>query len=92
MMWRGIHKLTEEAGEVIQIAGKLGAFPEGEHPDGAGNLKTRMEDELADIAAASAYFIKTNGLDAARMQERARKKLGQFEDWGLDGIRMPDHG
>lgn len=34
--WKGIGKLIEECGEVLQVAGKAIAFPRGPHPDGAG--------------------------------------------------------
>lgn len=84
--FKGIFKLIEECGEVIQVAGKLGPFPQGDHPDGAGPLKERLEDELADLTAASRYVIETNGLDAVRMEARARAKLKRFQDWGLTGI------
>lgn len=85
-LWLGIYKLTEECGEVIQIAGKLGPFPEGDHPDGKGPLKQRLEDELADLEAAIRYVKAQNNLDAGRMGERTNIKLSQFLQWGLTGI------
>lgn len=50
-VWPGVSKLIEEAGEVIQVCGKLiqtsGAH---QHRDGS-NLKERLEDEIADLMA-----------------------------------------
>lgn len=84
--WKGIHKLTEESGEVLQLLGKLGAFPEGPHPDGQGDLKERLEDELADLSAAASYFAETNELDLGKMQARSDEKLEKFRHWGLTGV------
>lgn len=86
--WKGIHKLVEECGEVVQIAGKLGPFPDGNHPDGRGNLRRRMEDELADVAAASAYLIQQEKLDTDYITKRGARKLAQFNEWGLTGIKV----
>lgn len=85
--WKGLYKLVEECGEVLQIAGKLGPFPNGSHPDGKGDMKERLEDELADLAAAMHYVSEENGLDAQRISERAQMKLDQFREWGLTGVR-----
>lgn len=85
--WKGIYKLTEECGEVIQIAGKLGPFPDGNHPDRGGNLRRRMEDELADLSAAATYLIQQEKLDGNYIKERAARKLAQFQEWGLTGIK-----
>lgn len=87
-VWKGIYKLQEEIGEVGQVLGKLGAFPYGKHPDGAGDLKHRLEDELADMVAAAEYVIGENLLDDKRIQERMTKKLEQFKAWGLSGIKV----
>ena len=56
VQWRGIHKLTEEIGELGQVIGKLGEFPSGNHPDGGPQLRQRLEEELADVEAAILYF------------------------------------
>lgn len=84
----GIHKLTEECGEVLQLLGKLGAFPQGEHPDGKGDLILRLEDELADLAAAIEYFTFVNKLNDNRIIERGCQKLKLFKEWGLSGIKL----
>ena len=79
--WPGISKLVEELGEVAQIAGKLIATGgEPAHWDGT-DLRTRLEDELADLEAAIAFVIQRNGLDAGRIAERREVKLRLFNAW-----------
>ena len=85
-LWRGIHKVTEECGELLQVLGKLGPFPSGNHPDGKGDLKDRLEEELADLQAACAYFAVINGLDTEKMKARTNHKIARFNHWGLTGI------
>lgn len=84
--WRGMYKVIEEAGELLQELGKLGPFPSGAHPDGKGNLKDRIEDELADLQAACAYFAVINKLDIQKMKARTSMKIERFNRWGLTGI------
>lgn len=86
-LWRGIFKLQEEMGELAQVLGKLGPFPEGEHPDGERPLKERCEDEVADVMAVLTYFTKVNKLDFDRISKRADEKLAKFEKWKLTGIK-----
>lgn len=86
VMWRGIHKLTEECGEVLQVLGKLGPYPDGQHPDGGPDLAVRLEEELADLRAAIQYVVQANGLDARRIAIRQGQKLKKFEGWVLTGL------
>jgi NTP pyrophosphatase (non-canonical NTP hydrolase) len=86
--WLGIYKVLEECGELTTVLGKLGPYPDGNHPDGAGNLVDRMQDELADVIAASTYFAKKNGLDVAYINARVAKKLATYEEWVLTGIPL----
>lgn len=79
----GLVKLIEECGELSQIAAKKLAFPDtDDHPDSMGSLKIRLEDELADVAAAAAYVIDHFDLDINRMRVRRMEKLGKFKKWG----------
>lgn len=86
VMWRGIAKLNEECGEVIQLIGKLMAYPAGDHPDGKGHLKHRLEDELADLKAAIAVVMVKNNLDTVRIYKRIEKKQALFATWIMAGI------
>ena len=82
--WRGIGKLTEECGEVLQLLGKAVAFPSGDHPDGKGSIRDRLPAELADLKAAIEYFERVNRLriDTIRQAEKVEK----FTEWGLTGV------
>ncbi len=78
----GLTKLVEECGELAQIAAKKIAYPDtDEHPDGKGSMKTRMEDEMADVMAAIAFVCEKFGLDEARMFARGSMKTELFKKW-----------
>ena len=80
-VWPGLSKLIEEAGEVLQVAGKLIAIRGAEeHYDGS-NLRRRIEDEIADLDAAVRFFIEANGLDAPAIAERSDRKLQISRSW-----------
>lgn len=81
---RGLTKLVEECGELVQVAAKKTAYAEGPHPDGAGDLNTRMEDEIADVLAACRFVVGEFGLNQTRIDERLLKKLTLFRVWHED--------
>ena len=87
-IWLGIHKLTEEAGELLQVLGKLNVFPNGDHPDDKGDLIFRLENEIADVQAAIQYLIDTNGLNKHKIGMRRHLKLKKFNQWGLTGVTV----
>jgi NTP pyrophosphatase (non-canonical NTP hydrolase) len=80
--WPGLATLAEECGELLQVIGKLIAFPDGDHPDGGRDLALRLQDELADVWAA-VYFTATeaDGIDAREVSMRASAKLERFRGW-----------
>lgn len=81
--WNGLSKLVEEAGEVLQLAGKLMATGDDpNHWDGS-DLTTRLEEELGDLRAAVDFFVDANTprLDPKRIEDRARAKYAQFTQW-----------
>ena len=82
--WRGIGKLTEECGEVLQLLGKAIAFPSGDHPDGKGSIRERLPVELADLKAAIEYFERVNRLRIDTL--RQAEKVERFTEWGLTGV------
>lgn len=82
--WRGIGKLVEECGEVLQLLGKAVAFPTGDHPDGKGSVRERLPGELADLKAAIEYFERVNNLRIDTIRQAA--KVAKFERWGLTGV------
>lgn len=93
MALQGTAKLVEETGEVIQVLGKMIAFPYQDlHPDGKGSLRLRLEDEIGDVEAALAFVVKKRGLDVNRIMARAEEKLALFEAWDAmpgDATRPP---
>ncbi|MBN9410874.1 MAG: hypothetical protein J0H69_17150 [Burkholderiales bacterium] len=85
MAHNGLAKLIEECGEVAQIAGKLLAYPNGNHPDGKGNLVERLQDELGDLEAAIQFICEAKGLDRRwAIQKRYEQKLVTFRAWHAD--------
>lgn len=85
-------KLVEELGELLQLIGKLQAFPDNIHPDGKGDLRYRLLDEIADIYAALRYFreqhrmvMQDEYMAATNMWERINAKLSKFRVYGETG-------
>lgn len=79
--WPGISKLVEEAGELLQVAGKLmGARGQIQHWDGT-NLRERLQDELGDLLAAVGFVIRFCDLDDTVIEKRRVKKRALFEHW-----------
>lgn len=87
--WPGISKLVEECGETLQVAGKLmGSRGTILHWDGS-NLKTRLEDELADLIAAATFVADNCRLDRERIRSRADSKLALFRSWHAKEDPLP---
>ncbi len=90
----GLNKLVEEMGEVLQLCGKIGAYPGGDHPDGAGQLYDRIASELGDLMAAIDFFAGHNltrpQLD--RMRARAEIKSARFNAWHQDPECLLEEG
>lgn len=82
-----LSEVQRGTGKISQLLGKLGPFPSGEHPDGKGHLKDRLEDELGDLLGILQYFSEHGELDLNKIDARARTKYDKFKEWGLDGIR-----
>lgn len=78
----GVAKFTEETGEALKEIGKIqGIGHMGNHWDGKGELKTRLENELADVWASIDYLTQENGLDKERMKKRSKAKMKKFMTW-----------
>ena len=91
ILWPGLSKLMEEAGEVCQVIGKLvGTGGETQHWDGT-NLRDRLEEEIADVLAACQYVIEHNGLDRGSISARVQKKRTLFEKWHVEQGGDPTH-
>lgn len=82
MTAKGLAKLIEECGELVQVAGKrLAYYTTDEHPDGAGSLQDRMADEMGDVLAAIDFVADQFDIPAAQINARATRKLALFEQW-----------
>lgn len=78
--WPGISKLIEEAGEVLQVAGKLIATNgESAHWDGT-DLRARLVEEIGDLMAACGFVAEANGI-ADAVLVRMERKAEQFRAW-----------
>lgn len=82
-LWPGTSKLLEETGELQQVLGKLiGSHGEVQHFDGS-NLRERLVEEIADVAAAARFFQEVNLTKEEREQIAARceRKVALFKKW-----------
>lgn len=78
----GLVKLVEECGELIQIAAKkMTRMDSDEHWDGQGKISERLENEIADVIAATYVVIGNFGLDKQRILDRASIKRKLFRQW-----------
>lgn len=84
--WLGIYKVQEECGELVTVLGKLAVYPDGNHPDGKGNLIRRLEDEIADAIASSTYFAENNDLNLEYIKARIAMKKQTYGEWILTGV------
>lgn len=85
MAAKGLAKLIEECGELVQVAGKrLAYYTTENHPDGDPPLSSRLEDELADVIAAITLVAELHGLDEERIAERVERKIAIFRQWHAD--------
>jgi hypothetical protein len=82
-IWPGLGKLVEEAGETLQVAGKIMAFPKEEHPDRKGPLGDRLALELGDLSAVIDYVtLRCLTTKQAKMYtEQRRMKYERFQAW-----------
>lgn len=79
--WPGLSKLSEEAGEVVQVIGKLmGTGGDPMHWDGS-DLRQRLVEELGDLQAAITFVIAYCDIDPAAVGLRTAQKLTVFDQW-----------
>lgn len=82
MCAKGMTKLIEECGELVQALGKkLAYYDTDEHPDGGPPLSRRLEDEMADVSAAIEFVADKLRLDWNRIWHRRGEKRERFEKW-----------
>lgn len=83
---RGMNKLMEECGELIQVLAKKSAYPEGAHPSRliGNSMDAKIEDEIGDVLAAISFVTKKLKLSDHDIQSRANAKYNVFLDWDRD--------
>lgn len=85
----GLVKLVEECGELIQIASKkMVRMDTDTHWDGAGSLKERLTEEIADVIAACRFVMGTLNLDDDEILVRTLKKVRLFRYWHGGGTEI----
>lgn len=83
-VWPGLGKLIEECGELLQVLGKLIAYPAGTHPDGGPPLQDRLSDESADVQAALTFLHAANAM--VQDYNRIDRKVDTFHGWHEEGL------
>jgi len=75
---KGLTKLIEECGELIQIAAKKSAYMNDTiHPDGQ-NIDARLEEEIADVLASIKFVSEKFNLNNGLIEYRKMNKLNMF--------------
>lgn len=79
----GISKLTEEAGELLQIVGKLMAVHGASKGWDGSDLRKNFVLELGDLCAAVQFVIgRALTVEEVRLlRDRIREKFALFEKW-----------
>lgn len=78
---KGLIKLTEECGELIQIASKkMTCMGVDIHYDGS-SLSMRMEEEIGDVLAAARIVIENFNLNEHKIGCRVDEKYQLFLEW-----------
>lgn len=81
-MWPGLGKVVEETGELNTVLGKLMATGgKVDYFDGR-DLKTELEEEMADVMAAIHFLMEYNPtLSQQKIFDRCNAKYKQFVEW-----------
>ena len=90
-VWPGTSKLIEEMGELQQVLGKLIAVA-GSTRHWQGDLRPRIVEELADVAAALRFFGIENFTTAEMIAyaKRSDEKVLLFRKWHEEHTKPDD--
>lgn len=89
--WPGLAKVNEEAGEVIQVIGKL-MMVHGRSKHWSGDLRQMLVEELADLMAAIDFVVDhLDGPEAMYFCDRRIKKSDLFEQYHRENSGDGDH-
>jgi NTP pyrophosphatase (non-canonical NTP hydrolase) len=79
-IWPGLAKVMEEAGELLQILGKIMSVDGSLNYYDGTDLAERIEEEAADLYAALDFFCEVNNLYARESGRRDRKRA-RLRNW-----------
>lgn len=89
MTAKGLAKLIEECGELIQIAGKKLACMETDKHWNVSSLSKSLEDEIGDVLAACKFVSGSFNLDKDAIAKRMAYKLDLYLYWDSLEIDLP---
>lgn len=77
----GLTKLAEECAELAVVCAKKIAYMHtDQHPDGS-NLRTRLQEEIADVLASIQFVVDKLKLDDIAIDMNVIKKSDRFHQW-----------
>lgn len=84
--WPALSKLLEEAGELIQVGGKL-MGSRGETNHWSGDLRAKFIEEIGDLYAALMFFAAMNFTDEEKQKilDQFELKITRFTEWHANG-------
>lgn len=94
-LWTGLAKVIEEAGEVIQVGGKIITAGRSSNwglttPSDASDLVSRLQNECADLLAALDFMIESSPwMDSQSIANRRQIKLDRFRRHGYGSYSPP---
>ena len=80
---RGLNKLAEECGELVQIACKKASL-EGQGLEPEIDIDKRLQEEIADVLAAIDFVCFEFALDTISIVKRKDFKFQKFMQWHQD--------
>lgn len=87
VLWPGVAKVQEEAGELQQELGKLVMVGGLDGCHWSGPLRPKIWEETADLVAALQFFVENNATstESLYVQDRIAEKLAKFREWHEHG-------
>lgn len=79
--WPGMAKVIEEAGEVLQLCGKIMSIRGATTYFKGEDLRNELQDEIGDLLASLNFLIDENKLDKDVIRNRIIHKLDKYADW-----------
>lgn len=75
-------ELQKELGELIQVCAKQIAYSKTDvHPDKAGSLRERLQNEISDVLGCIKFCTEKFELNENQIKARKKKKYDTFMVW-----------